>query len=452
MLGRKMYKTKLCLLYQRGRCPRQNCSFAHGEVELRRFGGSLNGRRDYRSSDLRDRLDRRQSPIRRYSPGRDGRAHHNFRSHKAVSHDRASSLSRSPIRRSERRPKKKRSMDGESDISESHKLSDGFEDTRKENNVSSFDGKVKYEEQLRQAKSDIEKLEDHKSQLAVFLEKKFEEEQRLSSKIKDLEMQLNREQEDCKRINSKIEKFFKAYGRYIKAQEELKRSQARFQKFGDQLGLDISKLGANEDDSSINIISDGERNGDLIHSGYSLKKRPLLQPAAVEEVKLGNVSKKIKLSATLSKPTWSEDAPKDAETVKLNQEEKDLPLSLLDGYKRKRGKFSPKFGSLSKNRSSETERVLPYTSLVANAIDELIEDIGIVEKSRGMEAVAAPSENGTIDDKIVSSYIPPLPPPVNQNVYKQYEGDEEEDIDIDVEKVDSEMVDIDLNGEVDIEQ
>ncbi|KAI0495795.1 hypothetical protein KFK09_022098 [Dendrobium nobile] len=469
MLGRKMYKTKLCLLYQRGRCPRQNCSFAHGEVELRRFGGSFNGRRDYRSSDLRDKLDRRQSPTRRYSPGRDGRGYHTFRSHKTVSHDRGSSLSRSPIRRSERRPKKKRSVDGESDISESHKLSDGVEDTRKENNISSFDEKVIYEEKLREAKSDIEKLEDHKSHLEIFLEKKFEEAQKLSSKIEDLEMQLNREQEDCKRINSRIDKFFKAYGRYIKAQEELKRSQSRFQKLGDQLGLDISKLGANEEDSSIYILSDGEPNGDfqestpndVMHRGSSLKKRSLVHTEAIDEVKYGYVSKKSKHSATLSKPDKlsrseglsfsAEDATKDIETIKLNQEKTDLPLSLLDGYKRNRGKFSPKFSSLAKNRSSDAERVLPHTSMAANAIDELIEDIEIDEKSDGMVAVAAPNENGTLDNKISSSYLPPLPPPVNQNVYKQYEGDDE-DVDVDVEKVDSEMIDIDLNGEVDIEQ
>lgn len=358
-------------------------------------------------------------------------------------------------------------MDGESNISESHKLSDGVEDKRQENNVSSFDEKVKYEKQLKEAKSDVEKLEDHKSHLEVFLEKKIEEAQKLSSKIEDLEMQLNREQEDCKRINSKIEKFFKAYSRYIKAQEELKRSQARFQKYGDQLGLDISKLGTNEEDSSINILSDGEPNGDLqesmlndvIHSSSLPKKRLLVHPAAIDEVKFGNISKKGKHIATLSKPDRlarseglscsAEDVAKDIETIKSNQEKVDLPLSLLDGFKRKRGKFSPKFSSLAKIKSSEAERVLPYTSMAANVIDELIEDIEIDEKSDGMVAVAARNENGTVDNKISSSYIPPLPPPVSQNVYKQYEGDDE---DVDVEKVDSEMVDIDLNGEVDIEQ
>jgi hypothetical protein len=35
-----LYKTKMCSLYmQRGYCPRQSCSFAHGESELRKLPG-----------------------------------------------------------------------------------------------------------------------------------------------------------------------------------------------------------------------------------------------------------------------------------------------------------------------------------------------------------------------------------------------------------------------------
>lgn len=42
MAQRNLFKTKLCSLFARGSCPRSNCTFAHGDEELRRgqtFGG-----------------------------------------------------------------------------------------------------------------------------------------------------------------------------------------------------------------------------------------------------------------------------------------------------------------------------------------------------------------------------------------------------------------------------
>lgn len=41
MSGSSVYKTKLCIMYQKsGNCSRPNCSFAHGNAELRRPGES----------------------------------------------------------------------------------------------------------------------------------------------------------------------------------------------------------------------------------------------------------------------------------------------------------------------------------------------------------------------------------------------------------------------------
>nr|CAB3471200.1 unnamed protein product [Digitaria exilis] len=64
----------------------------------------------------------------------------------------------------------------------------------------------------------------------TILEKKTDEERKLCSRVDDLESQLNKEKDDCQRMTSKTKKLIKAHGRYIKAKEDLKRSQARFER------------------------------------------------------------------------------------------------------------------------------------------------------------------------------------------------------------------------------
>ena len=74
------------------------------------------------------------------------------------------------------------------------------------------------------------------------------------------------------------------------------RSQVRLQRFGDQLVSDISKIGANEEDLSIDIVSNGENTGllpivkhNVEHTDASShRKRLHIERDALEDLKQGS--------------------------------------------------------------------------------------------------------------------------------------------------------------------
>ncbi|EMS66639.1 hypothetical protein TRIUR3_04266 [Triticum urartu] len=167
-------------------------------------------------------------------------------------HSRGSSQSRSPIRKSDRRPKKK--VDGDkSDSSGSFNTSEN-EDRKKDDIHSSSDEKDDGEAKLKQIALDMKALHEDKSKLQTILDKKIDEAGILSGRVDDLESQLNKEKEDCER------------------------SQGRFERLADSLASDSLKSGTKEQGSSVNAGKKRRVNGDdMIHVSGKYRSEDALE-------------------------------------------------------------------------------------------------------------------------------------------------------------------------------
>lgn len=340
-----------------------------------------------------------------------------------MSQERESSFSRSPSRKSERRHEKKPD-DGETNSSRSLSVSDNNDDRKKEILLSG-DEKEDHELQLKQIRRDMELLRDDKSHLEIILDEKSAEVRKISSRVNDLDLQLRKEKEECHRMTSKMKKFIKAHARFLKAQEELKRSQARFERLGDLLASDILKRGANEEVSSINV--DEDPNGPYERSpNAAIAKKRSIPYSTSEEAKAVKKRRERDSDTTRTDKYRSEGTVAESDKPSKGTEPtKSLYLKkkLWEDEKDKIGNISS--ANTDKVRGSPVKHVLPSTGMAAHAVDDLFEAIELEDRHDPLNA----SIENDADDETRSPVMPPQPTPV-VNAYEQYEADDEE---VDVE-------------------
>lgn len=379
---------------------------------------------------MRERLDRGNSPEGRYSSDRDARERH-------------ASRGRSPtesVGRSDRKRRMKHHSDGQSDISGSLNVSDGTGDHAKEKKHLSSNSKDVL--QLKQLQSEINMLDEEKRELEIYLEETTCQAESLASKNQELEMELFKEKEECKRITSQVKKFIEAYNNHSRLEAELKRSEAQLQKLANKLSSDFARTGASEEDSAINI-SDGGMAGNHISSLDEqqknispTKKRPRTHREADETSNQASTKGKGNASQRIAYPTQLTNEKKDQAEFHWENANK----TLVGEEKSKKGiNFSNDMTFTNKPKASDIAAVLPSTSMAAHAADE---DVEIIETEVKLEVAGNATrraEKGTPSGVPEYPFLPP-PPPLPRGASLQYKRG-----DADGNGLDEEMLEVDID-------
>ncbi|XWS54310.1 hypothetical protein CRYUN_Cryun10bG0079300 [Craigia yunnanensis] len=343
----------------------------------------------------------------------------------------------SPLRSTDkkRNQRKKERLDGQSEFSKNSKFSNEIEDLVIEGRNISPTPKSILEDQLKEVCLDINTLIHHKHELEIFVEEKLQEAYTLTSHIEELDSQLEKEKEECKRITSRIKKFVKAHNHCSQMEDELKRSQARLQKLGEQLVLNISGTNGDEENSNINIVSDGETNGfhmsypqNEIRGNSSPSKKRL---CANQDITEGPISHGKGCQAEIirlgKRSRWSEHSTQsniDKENGSLNNGNSGaVPLASNEKL-RKGKKVSVSTSTADKLKGAHDGVSLPSMSMAAHAVDD--DEVLEIEEEK-VECSGSP-------------FLLPLPP-ILPNCYSQYEGNDQN---VDIDGAVEEMLHVDI--------
>ncbi|XP_018433103.1 zinc finger CCCH domain-containing protein 40 isoform X3 [Raphanus sativus] len=363
------------------------------------------GRRHNLDGDLRDKLGRHFSPERRPSLDRSGRRVQRFSGHE---NPRAFEKRRDVDYRENRR------YDERSDYAGS-RIEVRERDERNKflgyNNV--------LEEQLKDVEQDVKMLTDEKLRLEAAVERKARDADSLTSKIQELRTQLDREKEECKRITSSTKKFVKEYNRFLRAQDDVKRSEARLQKLGTQLSTYLLGNEGNDMETDIEIESDEEKNGRNLRSASDLqnelqntssvsRKRHYVEQyttkESVQDALIGR-REEDKVENGRSPSRWNRipSISFSEEESRARNEEDTMNKSSSKEDTRKRRRLS--------SGTSSSNKVMSSTSMAARVSDEVAE----FDEENTREANGSP---------LIS--LPPPPPFRNAH----FHGDEETKVDV----------------------